>query len=134
MGFWQKDRYKQFYYGVSDPVFTPNLDKLAEESIVLSNATSTFPLCSPYRGMMLLGMMPHKNEVVLNCNSARPCSGLKEDVDCISDFPTKNILITGGYAEKPRPDGLIWYEQLVTFFIHRTLGNNDSKVLYISFM
>lgn len=109
-----------------DPVFTPNIDKLAKQSRVFTHATAMTALCSPSRGMMFSGQLPHRNGITLNCNTNRPNSYLREDTVCISDllskegyslgyigklhtdFPTPNVPHTGGYAEDPRPDGFIW--------------------------
>lgn len=124
-GFWSEEPYRSAIHDQGDPVVTPNLDRLAKQSVVLTQAISTFPLCSPYRGMMLSGKLPHRNGVVLNCNDERPVSQLREDVVCISDvlkqagyslgyigklhtdFPTPN-LPGGKYATAPLPDGQIW--------------------------
>ncbi|MCP4640325.1 MAG: sulfatase-like hydrolase/transferase, partial [bacterium] len=39
-----------------DPnAITPNLDKLAEESLNFTNAVSGCPVCTPYRGSLLTG-------------------------------------------------------------------------------
>lgn len=124
-GFWSKEPCRSAIYDQGDPVVTPNLDRLADEGVVLTQAISTFPLCSPYRGMMLSGKLPHRNGVILNCNSQRPASQLREDVTCIgdvlseagyslgyigklhTDFPTPN-LPGGKYATPPLEDGRIW--------------------------
>ena len=52
MGFWQKDEYKEHIKGQSDPVVTPNLDALAQDGVVLSEAYSSYPVCSPFRAML----------------------------------------------------------------------------------
>jgi len=52
-----------------DPVVTPNLDRFAAESLVLTNAVSNYPVCSPYRAMLMTGKYPHANGVLSNCNS-----------------------------------------------------------------
>ncbi len=52
-----------------DPVLTPNLDRFATESLVLPNAVSNYPVCSPYRAMLMTGKYPHANGVLNNCNS-----------------------------------------------------------------
>ena len=52
-----------------DPVITPNLDQFAAESLVLTNAVSNYPVCSPYRAMLMTGKYPHANGVLSNCNS-----------------------------------------------------------------
>ena len=61
LGFWSQSENHKFIQGNPDPVVTPALDKLASQSIVFSRAVSNFPLCSPYRGMLLSGMYPDKN-------------------------------------------------------------------------
>lgn len=84
MSFWQKAPYKEAIKGVTDPVFTPNIDRLADEGLVLTQAVSTCPLCSPYRGMLFSGRFPEQNGVRSNCNSMRTDS-LKEDITCMTD-------------------------------------------------
>ena len=37
-------------YAGEEPVITPNIDRLAAESAVLSTAVSPTPVCTPYRG------------------------------------------------------------------------------------
>jgi len=83
MGFMNEDRVK-----------TPNLDKLASEGVVFTNAVSNRPLCSPYRAMLMTGKYLFSNGVLTNCNtSSRKYSNfLKEDETCISD-----VLKASGY-------------------------------------
>lgn len=70
-----------------DPVFTPNLDGFAKESLVLPQTIANYPICSPFRAMMLTGKYPHSNGVVQNCqsNSAPFGCELPESVRCWSD-------------------------------------------------
>lgn len=77
-----------------DPVLTPNIDKLASESVVCYNAVSTSPLSSPYRGMLMTGKYPYSNRIVSNCNTYANQFGiyLREEEECISD-----VLKAGGY-------------------------------------
>ena len=101
-----------------DPVYTPNLDQLAKEGMVISNAISSFPLCSPYRGMLMTGKAPYNNSVISNSNSRRykyNNSWQKEDVS-FSDVLVKNGY-DAGYVGKlhltsPPPiagkDSVIW--------------------------
>ncbi|MGK7907871.1 MAG: sulfatase-like hydrolase/transferase [Synechococcus sp.] len=51
-----------------DPVVTPHLDRFAKESLVLPNAVSYYPLCSPFRAMFMTGKYPHANRDTANCN------------------------------------------------------------------
>ena len=45
---------------------TPNIDKLASEGARFTNAISTWPVCSPFRAMLLTGRYPMSNGVVYN--------------------------------------------------------------------
>lgn len=47
-------------------VQTPNLDRLAGESIRFTNAISGCPVCSPYRGSLLTGQYPLTHGVFVN--------------------------------------------------------------------
>ncbi|MDE7126447.1 MAG: sulfatase [Bacteroidales bacterium] len=92
MSFWDSPEYAGIYGWQADPVQTPRLDGFAGESVVMSRAMSTCPVSSPYRGMLLSGMYPERNGVVLNCMSERPESTLDPEAVCISD-----VLHANGY-------------------------------------
>jgi len=85
MGFWNEPEYRKFINFTPDPVHTPNLDRFAKESVVLTLAVSNCPLSSPHRGSLLTGMYPENSGVPLNCNSNRPVSSLRKDAICIGD-------------------------------------------------
>lgn len=93
LAFWNEDGYAEHVRWTADPVHTPRLDAFAEQSLVLSQAMSTCPLSSPYRGMFLSGMYPERNGVTLNCMAERPESTLKPNATCLSD-----VLKTAGYS------------------------------------
>ena len=78
-----------------DPVQTPNLDRFASESLVLDNAVANWPVCSPYRAMLMTGKYPHSNKVIQNCTNKTEPYGveLQEDDRCWSD-----ILKDRGYS------------------------------------
>ncbi len=78
-----------------EPVLTPNLDRLAEQSIVFTEAASNYPVCSPYRAMLMTGQYPNRNGVVSNCLSRTAPYGveLKQDSRCWSD-----VLSDNGYS------------------------------------
>ncbi len=78
-----------------EPVLTPNLDRLAEQSIVFTEAASNYPVCSPYRAMLMTGQYPHRNGVISNCLSRTAPYGveLKQDSRCWSD-----VLADNGYS------------------------------------
>lgn len=52
-------------YG-GDQIPTPNIDRLAREGVRFTNAISTYPLCSPFRAMLMTGNFPLKNGMVMN--------------------------------------------------------------------
>jgi len=78
-----------------DPVITPNLDRLAREGLVMTNAVSNQPLCSPYRAMLMTGKYPHSNGVLTNCMAypEHATSYLRGEERCISD-----VLRDAGYS------------------------------------
>ncbi len=78
-----------------EPVITPRLDRFASESLVLTQAVSNYPLCSPFRAMFMSGKYPVKNRITNNCNSRSApydCE-LRQDERCWSD-----ILKDNGYS------------------------------------
>ena len=78
-----------------DPVITPNLDRFAMESLVLTKVVSNYPVCSPYRAMLMTGKYPHANGVLSNCNSGSAPFGceLRQMDRCWSD-----VLSDRGYS------------------------------------
>jgi arylsulfatase A-like enzyme len=84
MGFWSKPEYNNALNGTSDPVITPTLDELAADGIVFTQAMSTHPFCSPFRGMLLSGMFPEQNGIKRNCAAGRN-EELGHDIECITD-------------------------------------------------
>lgn len=107
MGFWNDPSFKGYLPTQADPVQTPNINRFAKESLVLSSAMSNCPLSSPHRGSLLTGMYPNKSGVPLNCHSLRPISTLRTDLECISDVFSKNgydcAYIGKLHAEWPTP-------------------------------
>ena len=88
------DQFRNASIGINgeDPVQTPNLDRLAREGMIISNAISNYPLCSPYRGMLMTGKLPYNNSILSNCNSNRfkyNNTWQKDDIS-ISDVLVKN--------------------------------------------
>jgi len=78
-----------------EPVITPNLDRLARQAIVFTQAASNYPVCSPYRAMLMTGQYPHRNGVISNCLSRTAPYGveLKTGAECWSD-----VLQASGYS------------------------------------
>ena len=59
-------------YAGNPNVQTPNIDQLASEGISFTNAISTLPACTPYRGILLTGKYPLKTGVFMNDVSLHP--------------------------------------------------------------
>ena len=59
-------RYSSLGCSGNSQVKTPNIDQLASEGIVMDNAFSSCPICSPYRAELLSGLYAHQNGVVCN--------------------------------------------------------------------
>jgi len=78
-----------------EPVITPNLDRFASRSVVFTHAVSNYPVCSPYRGMLMTGKYPQSSGVLANCNSDGTQHGyeLGERDRCWSD-----VLKDRGYS------------------------------------
>ena len=71
LGFWSQGNNARYLQGNPDPVSTPALDNLAREGIVFCRAVSNYPLCSPYRGMLLSGMYPDHNGLTTNWSQSK---------------------------------------------------------------
>lgn len=78
-----------------EAVLTPRLDRFADESLVLTQAASVYPVCSPYRAMLMTGMYPHRSGVVSNCTHLSYAHGveLRQSDRCWSD-----VLSDAGYS------------------------------------
>lgn len=76
-----------------DPVLTPRIDAFAEDALVVENAVSGCPVCSPYRAAMMTGRYPIANGVLTNCSPNQPSVGLAPDPCSFG-----NVLRTAGYA------------------------------------
>lgn len=70
-----------------EPVLTPHLDRLSRESLVLTRCVSSYPVCSPYRAMLMSGQFPFQNHVLANCNTQGATYGyeLPANARCWSD-------------------------------------------------
>jgi len=78
-----------------EPVKTPNIDRFASESLVLTNAISNYPICSPTRASFMTGQYVQQHGVWSNCNTISAPFGyeLKENARTWSD-----VLSDNGYS------------------------------------
>lgn len=108
-------------YG-QDPVTTPNLDRFAQQSLVLTHCVSNQPVCTPYRGMLFTGRYPYATGLYANCNSLSPVA-LRDSERCLGDVLSEQGYALGylgklhlhkpteacaRYGEGPRSDGKVW--------------------------
>ena len=77
-----------------EPVITPNLDKFASTGLAFNQAVSNYPVCSPFRAMLMTGKYPVNNKVLSNCtNLVPPGNELQK-----SDTAWSDILHEKGYS------------------------------------
>lgn len=74
-------------YG-GENITTEHFDRAAREGMLFENALSTFPLCTPYRGMLMTGRMPSRSGVVLN----RIDLSVRQNPHCLA-----NVFRAAGY-------------------------------------
>lgn len=91
LSLWSDPAYRDVLNTVGDPVHTPNLDRLAKQSVVFNRACSTCPLSSPHRAMLMTGAFPEKNGVPGNCHKDNR-NGIPDSLICFTD-----VLADAGY-------------------------------------
>ncbi len=74
-------------YG-NDTINTPNMDKLAKDSIVFKNAYVSQPVCTPSRSTIMTGLYPHTNGCVKNNIPLRPDIGCLPELADFHDYKT----------------------------------------------
>lgn len=78
-------------YGGDPNVHTPNLDRLAAQSISFTNAVSGCPLCTPYRASLLTGQFPLTHGLFVNDVSVRPDTCSMADAFAAHGYDTAYI-------------------------------------------
>ena len=101
-------------YGASK-VRTPNIDKLASEGRMFTDAHSASAICTPSRYAMLTGEFPHRRDLHDPVMNDSPCL-IKADTPTIPKMLKSQGYATGlvgkwhlGFGETPKPD---WNEDL----------------------
>ena len=91
LSLWNTPEFRNALNTVADPVHTPNLNRLARQGAVFTQVCSTCPMSSPHRAMLMTGMYPSKNGVIMNCYKGRE-QGVHEDIVGFTD-----VLAAAGY-------------------------------------
>ena len=82
-------------------VNTPNLQKLADESIVFEEAYTPTAICSPARASLLTGLYAHNHHMFNNSTPRYSyCEHLRPDIKMISDWVDDNTDYVSGYFGK----------------------------------
>jgi arylsulfatase A-like enzyme len=74
-----------------DPVKTPSLDRFSEQGFVSTNAVSSVPVCTPFRGMLMTGRYPLSTGLVSNAQAGSRIE-MNVEEECIAD-----VLRDAGY-------------------------------------
>lgn len=89
-GFWREEGFREYRNAKGDPTVTPNLNRFARESLVLSACQSNNPVSSPHRAMLMTGMYAaEKTGVPLNCYTTFPKNTLNPNLETIGDVFSK---------------------------------------------
>lgn len=87
---------------------TPNLNAFASQGIVFENAISTYPLCTPYRAMLLTGRHPQTTGHLINSTRTRHTEISIADAFANAGYRTGWIgkwhLHTGSFPAENQPD------------------------------
>ncbi|MCB0084377.1 MAG: sulfatase-like hydrolase/transferase, partial [Caldilineaceae bacterium] len=59
-------RYQSCGFAGDEKGITPNIDRLAAESVNFSNTTSSHPMCAPYRASLMTGKYSSSTGMVIN--------------------------------------------------------------------
>ncbi len=78
-----------------EEAMTPNLDRFAQNGVMLTEAVSSIPVSSPARAMFLTGAYPWNNGVPTNCNSASAKHGVELHKDIVT---WSDVLKSEGYS------------------------------------
>ncbi|MCF7817032.1 MAG: sulfatase [Kiritimatiellales bacterium] len=79
-------------------VHTPNMDRVGREGVLFEHAISSYPVCSPFRAMLMSGNFPMKNGMVYNDHYMRNPSSYFAEVCKANGYRT-------GYIGKWHIDG-----------------------------
>lgn len=119
-------------------VKTPNMDRIAAEGVRMSNAISTYPICSPFRGMLLTGLYPMNSGITNNDHPLR--SGLPSFAEACNDAGYQTAYIgkwhidgrgRKTYIPKERRLGYKFFQALecTHSYFHSKYYDNDNDII-----
>ncbi|MCF8379211.1 MAG: sulfatase [Bacteroidales bacterium] len=80
-------------FGGNPQAITPNMDKLAEQSVIFQNANCPGPVCGPSRSALLSGFMPYTTGIYGNANNMLD-SKLVQEYATLPEYFSKNGYLT----------------------------------------
>ena len=85
------DQWRRMAMGCAgqDPVLTPRMDAFASKSMYCTDATSSFPLCSPHRASLFTGRWPQSTGMFTNCKPGLSVR-LRDEEVCIGEVMKEN--------------------------------------------
>ena len=94
-------------------IITPNVDRFAEQSLRFTHCISPYPVCTPFRGMLLSGQHPLHNGAIFNDFRMQPGNG-NYLAECLTrgGYQTGYIgkwHLYGGDHNRPIPAGSLRY-------------------------
>src|SRR5579864_8387587 len=111
-------------------IATPSMDRLVKEGVTFTNAISTCPLCAPYRGMLLSGLYPTHNGMLLNWLESNPADPSLAKTLRKAGYATAYIGKWHLNAGKMKRDGLFMTQETRTLeaagdYSHRPKVENE---------
>lgn len=91
---------------------TPQMDRVVAEGVTFTNALSTCPLCAPYRGMLLSGLYPTHNGMLINWLESNPRDPSLAGTLNAAGYSTAYIGKWHLNAGKMKPDGLFMSQEV----------------------
>jgi len=98
-------------YGSKD-LYTPNMDRLAQEGVRFTQFYAAASVCSPSRASMLTGLNPHAAGLPGNASSSKGKEGMPSDRFTIAEMMQQSGYTTGhlgkwhlGYSPETMPNG-----------------------------
>jgi arylsulfatase A-like enzyme len=80
-------------FGGNPQAITPNIDRLAEKSVVFQNTNCPGPVCGPSRSALLSGFMPHRSGIYSNSQNMLH-SDIIQDHATLPEYFSKNGYLT----------------------------------------